>query len=93
MLALSSGPEKKIKLEGTMDVNTQPQTLSEVLSSTPPASSEQGPTMSTTSVITSLSGSGAITSTASNAIDIKTEIKTEIKSEVSLTLLDYSLSL
>lgn len=66
-----------------MDVNTQPQTLSEVLSSPQPASSEQGPTMSTTSVVTSLSGSGPITSTASNAIDIKTEIKTEVKQEVS----------
>lgn len=66
-----------------MDVSTQPQTLTEVLSSPNPASSEQGPTMSTTSVVTSLSSSGAITSTASKAIDIKQEIKTEIQSEVS----------
>lgn len=66
-----------------MDVNTQPQTLSEVLSSPNPASSEQGPTMSTTSVVTSLSTSSAITSTASNAMDIKPEIKMEIKTEVS----------
>jgi hypothetical protein len=81
-LASLSGQDKKIKLEGTMDVTTQPNTLSEVLSSPNPVSSEQGPTMSTTSVVTSLSSSGAITSTASNAMDIKTEIKSEIKTEV-----------
>ncbi|XP_052796528.1 histone lysine acetyltransferase CREBBP-like isoform X2 [Mya arenaria] len=81
-LASLTAQDRKIKLEGTMDVSTQPQTLSEVLSSPHPASSEQGPTMSTTSVVTSLSGSGAITSIASKGKDIKTEIKTEIKSEV-----------
>ncbi|KAL4229708.1 hypothetical protein ACF0H5_010096 [Mactra antiquata] len=82
LATLNSNQEKKIKLEGAMDVSTQPQTLTEVLSSPNPASSEQGPTMSTTSVVTSLSSSGAITSTASKAMDIKQEIKTEIIADV-----------
>ena len=75
------GADKKIKQE-PLDIKTQPQTLSEVLASPKPPTSDQVSTSVTTSnSITSMSITTVATS-SSGALDIKPEIKTEIKTEI-----------
>ena len=81
-------PDKKIKIE-TLDISTQPQTLSEVLASPKSAMSEQIPTsVMTTTSITSMSITTVATSTTTTSLDIKPDIKTEIKTEVKQEMVD-----
>ena len=82
------GPDKKIKQE-TLDVINQPQTLSEVLASPKPPTSDQVPTsVTTTTSITSMSITTVATSATGSSLDIKPEIKTEIKTEIKQENID-----